>query len=175
MKQINFVSPISKETKKEVKRWMIISGILTVAIILFISISLFAHCYHYYLLQAQRAQAMEDHSHCVLVLQTQKEKDSTNSSRSDRLDRLHRYQYQPESIANNLRACNQKIGTGALQSCTLSKQSLELAYKSATIAQAQKTMDALQKIPGISNLELVALQRHTSGVISTIRAKVMKS
>ena len=172
MKQINFVTPISKQTKSEVYRWIVISGLLTFAVILFIGISVFGQCYHYSLLRAEKKQVMADHSQCTLVLQTQKEKDVINNSRSERLTQLQRYQHQPESITRNLRACNQAIGTGALQSCTLSKKTIELAYKSSTISHAQTIIQKLQTVPSISNLQLVALQRQNNGVMSTVHAEV---
>lgn len=175
MKQINFVTPIPEQKKKEIKYWMILSGLSTIGLILFISISLFARCYHYYLLQSQRAQAEQDHTHCSLVLQTQKEKDSTNSARSQRLATLKRYQNQPNSIATNLRACVQKVGTDAVQSCAIGKESFELSYTSPSIQHAQKTLTNLKAVPGISNLQLVALQRQNNGVTSTVRAKLVKS
>lgn len=172
MKQINFISSVSQKTKKEVRRWIIISMLITVVTALFIAGSIFFHCYHYYLLRQERMQAMKDHSHCTLILQTRKEKDAHTATRTNQLTRLQRYQNQPAQLASHLRACNDIIGAGAMQSCTMTKKMIELVYASPTISHAQNILRKLQTVPSISNVQLISLQRQHNGVTNTVRAEV---
>lgn len=174
MKPINFISPIPEQKKKEVRRWILLSSFLGVGLILFLSISLFERCYHYYILRSQRIHAEQDHTHCQLVLQTHKEKELTSSTTMQRLTKLTRYHNQPNSIAGILRSCMQKIGTGSMQSCTLAKHAFELSYKSPSITQAQNTLKLIATIPGITDPQLISLQRNNNIITNTVRAQLNK-
>ena len=169
MKKINFNTPVSPSEKKEVRRWMLISIILIGGTIVLIGASLFSLWYQYRSVAHQRTALFENEQIYQTQIQKQKKQDKLFTEQSKKETKLKAYTTHPKNPLALLESCVDRIGKNALQSCSITPERIEITYQSITPQHAHKTLQACESLPGISDMELVSLQRQNTNILSTIR------